>query len=347
MGVVADPIVDMPSAGLVVARHDDGLDWHLLNDYQRDFPLQACPYLRIARALGCDQDRVRERLAYLQSSGAISRVGPVFAPRRVGASTLAALRVPPRHLPEVAAVVSASAAVNHNYAREHAWNLWFVATAADRLALARSLREIRRATACPMIELPLLTEYHIDLGFDLATGARVRSQARAVPVDMPAPSAVERALMAAIERGIPLSARPFRSVGRRAGLDEAEVIRRLQGWLADGTLKRFGVVVRHHELGWRANAMCVWDVPDEEADHFGTRLATCDGVNLCYRRRRAGSRWRFNLYCMLHGRDRVEVRERLRIIAGRCGLERFPHEVLFSTQRFKPRGASYAGHGHG
>ena len=93
--------------------------------------------------------------------------------------------------------------------------------------------------------------------------------------------------------------------------------------------------------------MCVWDVPDEEADHFGTRLATCDGVNLCYRRRRAGSRWRFNLYCMLHGRDRVEVRERLRIIAGRCGLERFPHEVLFSTQRFKQRGASYAGHGHG
>ena len=117
MGVVADPIADMPSTGLVVARHGDGLDWHLLNDFQRDFPLQACPYLRIARGLGCDQARVRERLAYLQSSGAISRVGPVFAPRRVGASTLAALRVPARPLPEVAAVVSASAAVNHNYAR--------------------------------------------------------------------------------------------------------------------------------------------------------------------------------------------------------------------------------------
>ena len=171
MGIVADPIAGMAATGLVVARHDDGLDWHLLNDFQRDFPLQSRPFARIARVLGCEQARVRERLEHLQSSGAVSRVGPVFAPRRVGASTLAALRVPPRHLPEVAAVVSASAAVNHNYAREHAWNLWFVATAADRLALARSLREIRRATACPMIELPLLTEYHIDLGFDLATGA--------------------------------------------------------------------------------------------------------------------------------------------------------------------------------
>ena len=347
MGIVADPIAGMAATGLVVARHDDGLDWHLLNDFQRDFPLQSRPFARIARVLGCEQARVRERLEHLQSSGAVSRVGPVFAPRRVGASTLAALRVPPRHLPEVAAVVSASAAVNHNYAREHAWNLWFVATAADRLALARSLREIRRATACPMIELPLLTEYHIDLGFDLATGARVRSQARAVPAGMPAPSAAERALMAAIECGIPLTDRPFRDIGRRACLEEAAVIGRLRDWLADGTLKRFGVVVRHHELGWRANAMCVWDVPDEAADRLGTRLATCDGVSLCYSRRRAGCRWRFNLYCMLHGRDRVEVRERLRVIAGHCGLDRFPHEVLFSTQRFKQRGASYAGRSHG
>ena len=346
MGIVHEPIAGMPSPGLVPPRHDDGLDWHLLNDFQRDFPLQTRPFARIARALGCDEATVRERLASLQSRGAVSRVGPVFAPRRVGASTLAALRVPPSHLAEVAAVVSASAAVNHNYARDHAWNLWFVATAADMVALARGLREIRRATACPMIELPLLTEYHIDLGFDLASGARVRSAALTVPSTLAVLDAEKKALMAVIERGIPLTARPFHSVGRRAGLGEAAVLAQLRAWLADGTLKRFGVVVRHHELGWRANAMCVWDVPDDDADRLGLQLAACDGVNLCYRRRRAGSRWRFNLYCMLHGRDRAEVLQRLRLIRVQCGLVPFPHEVLFSTHRYKQRGASYADRRH-
>ena len=87
--------------------------------------------------------------------------------------------------------------------------------------------------------------------------------------------------------------------------------------------------------------MCVWNVPDAKADHLGQALSAADGVNLCYRRRRADG-WPFNLYCMIHGHDRDEVHDRLRDIRSRCGLQAYPHQLLFSTRRFKQCGARYA-----
>ncbi len=99
--------------------------------------------------LGCGADEVLARLERLRDAGKISRVGPVFAPNRIGASTLAAMAVPVGELPRVAAIVSAFAGVNHNYRREHRYNLWFVASSTDEATLARLLGRMGAATGCP------------------------------------------------------------------------------------------------------------------------------------------------------------------------------------------------------
>lgn len=143
------------------------LDRRLLDDYQHDFPLDPQPFATIAEQLGVDEARVIERLAYLKRLGALSRVGPVLRPNRIGASTLAALAVPPERLEAVAAVVSALAEVNHNYEREHRYNLWFVITAQDRAAVDRVLAEIAAATGLTPLDLPMVEDYFIDLGFSL------------------------------------------------------------------------------------------------------------------------------------------------------------------------------------
>ena len=98
------------------------------------------------------------------------------------------------------------------------------------------------------------------------------------------------------------------------------------------------VLVRHHELGFAANAMTVFDVPDDEVDARGAALACEPTATLAYRRERA-SGWRYNLYCMVHGRDRDTVRATIDGIAQRCGLVGRTHEVLFSRRRFKQEGA--------
>lgn len=139
----------------------------LLDDFQRGLPLEPRPFARIAEQLGLDEQQVLHRLHRLQQDGVVSRVGPVFRPNRIGVSTLAALAVPPRSLDAVAQIVSGYAEVNHNYEREHIYNLWFVVTAPDAAQLDRVLAQIAADTGLEPLDLPMLEDYFIDLGFRL------------------------------------------------------------------------------------------------------------------------------------------------------------------------------------
>ena len=121
-------------------------------------------------------------------------------------------------------------------------------------------------------------------------------------------------------------------------MSEEEILGRIAGWLDQGLIKRFGVVVRHHELGYRANAMVVFDLPDAEVDRIGLQLAAEPGVTLCYRRTRSLPEWPYNLYCMVHGRSREEAQPVIERLAAMAGA---PTTVLFSTRRFKQCGARY------
>lgn len=315
------------------------IGFRLLNEFQRDFPLHPQPYVAIAAHLGLDEATVLAAYAEGLASGVVSRIGAVFAPNRIGASTLAAMRVEPAQLEAVAAQVSRHAGVNHNYAREHDWNLWFVATAPDLTARSVLLETIATETGLPVITLPLKDEFHIDLGFDLNGGQK--HVACASPCAPRGLSESEQALVRELEGGLPLTSRPFATIGQRIGLEESAVIAQLQAWQTEGIVKRFGVIVRHHELGYTANAMCVWNVPDAHATLLGCRLAGLDGVTLCYRRERAEPHWPYNLYCMIHGKSRAEVLARHAEISTELGLDGYPGSVLFSVQRFKQCGARY------
>ncbi|MGH1479757.1 MAG: Lrp/AsnC family transcriptional regulator [Geminicoccales bacterium] len=145
----------------------DPINQALLDRYQRDFPMMAAPYAVIGEALGLDECEVIARLDMLKQSGAISRIGAVVAPHRAGWSTLAALAVPPARLEEVADLVSAFPEVNHNYEREHVYNLWFVVTGKDEAHVAATLDAISDRTALDVLDLPLEQAFHIDLGFPL------------------------------------------------------------------------------------------------------------------------------------------------------------------------------------
>ncbi len=148
-------------------RQFSSLEQRLLNEFQHGMPLTPNPYADIARQLGVYETTVLETLQRLQTEGVVSRVGAVFRPNRIGASTLAAIAVPAAELEEVAAMVSEFTEVNHNYEREHHFNLWFVVVADDEDRLETVLAEIEERSGYPVLDLPLLNEYFIDLGFDL------------------------------------------------------------------------------------------------------------------------------------------------------------------------------------
>ena len=154
-------------------------------------------------------------------------------------------------------------------------------------------------------------------------------------------SAADRRLLDTVGAGLPLVPRPYAALAEQLGMSEQAVLARLADLLDAGVIRRFGVVVRHHELGYRANAMVVWDVPDGAVDAAGRALAAAPDVTLCYRRPRRPPAWPYNLFCMIHGRDRGAVLRAVERAAEAAGLTAVPREVLFSGRRFKQRGAVF------
>jgi len=320
----------------------DTVEFRLLNEFQRDFPLCPAPFAELASRLGVAEKVVLGGLEKLRREGKISRVGAVFAPKRIGASTLAAMAVPPEQLDAVAAAVNRFPEVNHNYEREHRYNLWFVVTAGSEGRLQATLGAIEKAAGYPLLPLPLLEEFHIDLGFSLL-GGKTKNVAVARPVKPVEPmDEAERRLVSVLQEGLPLFMRPFSLIAERIGASESDVLGRIGRWLEEGAIKRFGVVVRHHELGFRANAMVVHDIADDRVSELGRLLAEEPAVTLCYRRPRVLPDWPYNLFCMIHGRERGEVEDIIAELRQRHGLLDAPHEVFFSLTRYKQNGARYA-----
>jgi DNA-binding Lrp family transcriptional regulator len=153
--------------------------------------------------------------------------------------------------------------------------------------------------------------------------------------------ALDQRLIAAVQGGLPLAAHPYALIAAQLDVSEEQVISRLRALLDRGLIKRWGVVVRHAALGYRANAMVVWDVPDAIVDEIGRRFAAIECITLCYRRARRPPHWPYNLYSMIHGKERTAVLANLDEIRRSVGVQDIAYDVLFSGQCFKQRGARY------
>ncbi|GAB4291847.1 MAG: Lrp/AsnC family transcriptional regulator [Roseovarius sp.] len=315
----------------------DPLDRALLDDWQRGFPVTARPFTALAEALGTSEAGVIRRLQQKLAAGQISRVGATLAPNTISASTLAAIAAPDHRIEEVAAIIGAEPGVNHSYLRENDWNLWFVVTGPDRAHVAATLERIARASRLRVLDLPLVRPFNLDLGFSL------RGEPAGRPVGLPPDPSVLRAgdreIAQALTRGLPLVSRPYAKIARTLGRSMDDVLGRIRALLAARIISRLGVIVRHRALGWRANAMVVWDLPEAEAARAGPALAAQPGITLCYQRRPGGPDWPYRLYCMIHARSRVEALARLEAAAALPELAGARHLALFSSRCFKQTGA--------
>jgi len=327
----------------------DDVDAALIDGWQSGFPVTERPFEVVGEDVGVSATEALERVERLYDEGIFRRFGPVLNPPVIGSSTLAAVRAPEDRFDAVAAVINGHQQVNHNYARDHEWNMWFVVTAASKERRDAIIDDIAAETGLEVLVLPMLTDFYIDLEFPVVNSDRFARESLAetavdatdiserAAVDL---TTLERRLLLEIQDGFPLTATPYCDVAAAVGAPVEDVLAAVERLLAAGCIKRIGCVVNHIATGFDANCMVVWDVPDEDLDERGVEVGRLPYVTLCYHRPRRPERdWEYNLFTMVHGREQAAVDAKIDELAA----EHLPydHERLFSTATLKQTGARY------
>lgn len=317
----------------------DKLDRTILTFIQADFPVAARPFEVLAARLGVAPQECLARVHRLMDSGFIKRIGPIFDSSRLGyTSTLVAASAPAERLKEIAQQVSRLPGVTHNYERRHPYNLWFTLTARPEAEIKKTLAALSRETGLEFRSLPALAVYKIRVFFgppsrDASTTATPASPGAPVALDDE-----QKHLTRLLQGGLAVEAKPFVRVAEEVGWSVGEVLRQVHDWLDSGVVRRFGAVVDHRQLGFRANGMAVFDVLPERIDAIGRRLAERPEITHCYRRPPLPD-FPYNLYAMVHGRTEDEV---LALVSGMAEEHNLTdHDVLFSVTEFKKAPMQY------
>ncbi len=141
-----------------------------------------------------------------------------------------------------------------------------------------------------------------------------------------------------IQESIPLTIKPFKDIAKKVNLTEEEVINRIKNMKKNGIIRRFGAILRHQKAGIRANAMIVWDIPDEKVEEIGKKFASFKEVSHCYERPKM-EKWPFNVFTMVHGKSKDDCYKIAETLSQISGIKKY--KLLFSEKEFKKSSMKY------
>ena len=315
----------------------DDLDRELLNAVQWDFPLEARPFAVLAERLGVDEPTVRARVAKVKESGVLRQLSAIFDTRALGySSALVAAKVDPDHIDEAAAVISEHPGVSHNYKRNHDYNLWYTVAVPPGESLQEHIDVLHRESGSRVTRtLPTIKLYKIGVKLDMtgqtAPGAKVDVLEHERPerkAEMPAPdlSALELATIRVVQHDLANVERPFAVYAEQIGADlgedvtEDDVLTVLRSLKERKLMRRFAAVMNHRNAGFKANAMGVWAVPDDQLDEIGPQMAGFAAVSHCYRRPTYDD-WPYSVFTMVHGRSTRDCEATIDAIRTETGVD--------------------------
>lgn len=300
---------------------------------QGGVPFVEDPWSALGATVGLSADEVLAQLRAWKDGGELREISAVLEGVAFGyASALVAGSVAPERLEEVARIVGEHPTVTHNYERLHAFNLWFTIAVPQEMGLLPTLRTLARQSGVEAFHPMERTHtFKIGVNFDLESKTNETGRAGLSEIKPVETGPRERALFRALQTPLPLEPRPFSSLARVAGADEAELLafaKRHHG----GALRRYVGTFRHRKLGVRGNGMAVWNVPEDRMVQVGEALAAAPEVSHCYARNRIAG-FPYALYSMIHGPDNDTVSAIAARLSTQVGVS--DYAVLFSAREFK------------
>ena len=317
----------------------DERDQLLLNLIQTEFPLVARPFAVLGRRLRESEQAVMDRYRRLKQDRVIRQVSAIFDTRKLGYRTsLVASAIDESRVDDAAAVIRAHPGVSHNYRRDHEFNLWWTIAVPPTEQLEAHVNALHRLTAANSTRtLPTLKLYKIGVDLDVSDARSMAAQStlpsyRETPRTAADLTPEEVAYVRELQEDLVLEPTPFASMAERLGTSEDALVKAAHGLIAEGLMRRYAAVLNHRRAGFGANAMSVWQVPEERVDEYGYRLAGYAAVSHCYRRPTYPD-WPYALFGMIHATSKERVEEAVADMRERTGLS--DYRLLYSTKEYK------------
>jgi DNA-binding Lrp family transcriptional regulator len=325
------------------------LDRELLNAVQWDFPLVSRPYAALGERLGITEAEVRERVAHVKDAGVLRQLSAIFDTRALGySSALVAAKIDPDRVDEAAAVISEHPGVSHNYKRNHAYNLWYTIAVPPGESLEAHVDVLHEASGALVTRrLPTLKLYKIGVKLDMTgkTAADAKTEVleherpeRREHMDAPLLTDLEVATIRVVQEDLPLVERPFAAQAEQIGCTEDEVLAMLASFKERKLMRRFAAVMNHRSAGYKANAMGVWAVPDDELEAIGPQMAGFARVSHCYKRPTYDD-WPYSVFTMVHGMNARECEDTIEAIKAETGIDEYA--LLWSVKEYKKTRVRY------
>ena len=324
----------------------DRIDRALLTEIQVRFPVEHRPFAVLGQRVGLSEQECLERMGRLKRDQVVRQLSAIFDTRSLGyQSTLAAMKVDPNRVDEAAEVINQHPGVSHNYRRNDPFSIWFTVAVPPSDSLEQTINILHTlAQAEETIVLPTLRLYKIGVKLDLTgQGSPYESEEeiydekrRAAPKPPLSPRDIE--LIRLTQDDLPLLEMPYAVWAEQADLPEEELFAWARHMEQVGYMRRFAAILHHRNAGFLANAMVVWQVPQDQVDQAGQQMAQFREVSHCYRRP-VYPNWPYPLFTMIHAPTHSACMDVVGRIESRAG--QFPHKSLFSTKEYKKTRVKY------
>ena len=323
----------------------DAVDKELITQIQKEFPEDLRPFHKLGEMVGVSETEAISRIGNYKKISLVRQISAIFDTNALGyKSCLVAMKIPKANLEEAVKIINEHPGVSHNYERDHDFNVWFT-IAVDpnsRLGLDRTVDILNTKTRSTGTRLlPSLRVFKIGVKFDLIDNSNDLTedfQKKDVKDVQSKLSAIQIQLIKELQEDLPVISTPFGDILARLGLSDSQFFAMLKDLKEKGILRRLCAVVKHQNLGFKANAMGVWNVSSEKIEQVGGKMAQFKAVSHCYQRPTYED-WPYSLFTMVHAKDKDECENILKEISKATGIKEY--KSLYSLREFKKKRIKY------
>jgi len=322
----------------------DNLDKEILNEIQWSFPLVTRPFDSIAKKFNTTPEIIKERLNNLKEIGVLRQLSAIFDTRKLGyTSSLVAMEIEADKLEYVASQINRHPGVTHNYERDHQFNLWFTLAVPPGIDLNAELDKFNVLKGIIKVRmLPTLQLFKIGVKLDLVDEKKhdiapteEKKEIKNIKFE---PTEQDKDFIRELQKNMEIIDEPFVNAANNLGLTENEVFEKMKHYEDIGVMRRFAAILRHRQIGFTANGMIVWKVPEDKISEVGEKLGSFPQVSHCYERPTYPD-WPYNVFSMIHCKTQDEAHDVAKTIQDQIHVD--DYDILFSTREFKKTRVEY------